>query len=483
MSLNYGGERFVPGMHGEGAVDHLHRYVLARKIATGLDVLDIACGEGYGSAILAQVAHKVIGIDINSDTVSHARTNYNADNLRFYHGDCTRLSLEDTCVDLVVSFETIEHHDQHIAMMREIRRVLRPDGVLLISSPNRPEFNRDRSEPYPFHVKELDYDEFNALLRAEFCNIDFYGQRSLSGSLSVPMDTQDALFSCFDEGMEGRHGLSRPIYYLALASNGALPKLGASLFEGHQTKEYFKSAPAVLELRAYFACVGDPGYDQSHSYGVPYPESGKRQTIKLYLQANSQVQKIRLDLSNAPSAIFVHGISLHQDGGTVLWDWDYTTSPFANIGGISIRSTPAGLLFLCWNDDPQFDLALPSEILDNLQPSAYLVVEMTPRSLHEICAEILGQDNRLAELRGTATNETIAGTLDAGEEVQPRMTGVSKSLKEVASLLTNCLASRDQIIADQSMRIRVMREELIRAEAQLDLLKDVMLGGHEEDRL
>lgn len=474
----------MPGMHGEGATDHLHRYALARNMATGLEVLDIACGEGYGSAILAQVAHRVIGIDVDSDVVSHAKNKYQVNNLEFYQGDCANLPIEDASIDLVVSFETIEHHDQHIEMMSEIRRVLRPDGVLLISSPNRPEFNRVRSEPYPFHVKELDYCEFDGLLRSEFCNVEFYGQRSLAGSLVVPLHIQNASFSDFDEEMEGVHGLGRPIYFLALASNGALPKLGASVFEDHQSTEVFRSAPVVRELRAYFACVADLGYDQSRSSGVPYPENGMRQTIKLVLQANAQIKKIRLDLSNAPSAIFVHAISLHQGDGSVLWDWDFTSSPFLNVFGISIRNTPDGFLFLCWNDDPQFDLALPSEVLDNLQNSVCLAVEMTPCSLHEICAEILGQDNRLIDgLRSAARYESIPGSPDAGAGVQCCMPGVSKSLEEVALLLNSCLSRRDQIIADQSMKIHMMREELIRAEAQLDLLKDVMLGGREEDRL
>jgi SAM-dependent methyltransferase len=482
--MDYSGERLMPGMLGEGATEHLHRYVLARKIATGLDVLDVACGEGYGSALLSQVARKVIGIDIDSETVSHAKNAYQAANLEFHHGDCARLPLDDACVDLVVSFETIEHHDQHTEMIREIRRVLRPDGVLLISSPNRPEFNRDRSEPYPFHIKELDYGEFDALLRAEFRNVEFYAQRSQAGSLAAPLHDQDASFTNFDKDVKGVRGLSRPIYFLALASNAALPKLGASVFENHQAKEFFKSVPIVREIRAYFAGKGDSGYDQARSHGVSYPENGKRQAIKLSLQANSDISKVRLDLSNAPSAILVHGISLYQGDGAVLWAWDGATSLFTNIRGLSVRSSPTGLLFLCLNDDPQFDLLLPREFLTGLQPSACLVVELTPRPLLEVVSDVLGQDDRLiAELRADSLKSTSLGTplLTTGSVASSLH--LASDLENVTALLKDSLAQRDQTIAQQSMQFEKMREELLRAEAQLDLLKDIMLGGRDEDRL
>lgn len=479
--MEYSGERFMPGMQGEGAIDHLHRYALARKIATGLEVLDVACGEGYGSALLAQVAQKVIGIDIDSETVSHAKETYQAANLEFHHGDCASLLLNDACVDLVVSFETIEHHDQHTEMIREIRRVLRPDGVLLISSPNRPELNLGKSEPHPFHVKELDYNEFDTLLRAEFCNVEFYGQRSLAGSLAAPLHGQDASFTDFDEGVEGVRGLSRPLFFLALASNAALPKLDTSVFESHQTNEFFKSTPIVREIRAYFACVGDSGYDQARSHGVSYSENGKRQSIKLRLQANSEISKVRLDLSNAPSAILVHEISLHQGDGAVLWTWDGATSLFNNICGLSVRSTPVGLLFLCLNDDPQFDLLLPREFLTGLQPSACLVVELTPRPLLEVVSEVLGQDDRLiAELRADSLKSTSIRTplLTTGSVVSSLH--LANDLENIVSVLKDSLAGRDQTIVQQSIQLEKMREELLRAEAQLDLLKDVMLGRDEE---
>lgn len=137
MALESTGERFLPGMEGAIEVEHLHRYILACELARGRDVLDVACGEGYGSNLLAGVARSVVGVDIADSAVAHARAQYTRQNLRFVQGDCALLPLEDASVDLVVSFETIEHHDQHEAMLAEIDRVLRPGGSLIISSPNK----------------------------------------------------------------------------------------------------------------------------------------------------------------------------------------------------------------------------------------------------------------------------------------------------------------------------------------------------------
>ena len=83
MTLVYDGERFVPGIGGVIEAEHLHRYLLAREIASGRDVLDVACGEGYGSNLIAEVAQSVIGVDIADSAVAHARGKYARPNLRF----------------------------------------------------------------------------------------------------------------------------------------------------------------------------------------------------------------------------------------------------------------------------------------------------------------------------------------------------------------------------------------------------------------
>lgn len=179
------GERFVPGVAGEIVYEHVHRYAFARAFARGRRVLDAACGEGYGTALLAAVAQSVVGVDIDAAAVQRAREACrDRGNTRFAEGSVAALPLPDASVDLVVSFETIEHlaaADQP-RMIAEFARVLAPGGLLLLSSPNRPEYSDARGYSNPFHLHELDRDELAQLLDASFPSRRWYRQRMWMGS-------------------------------------------------------------------------------------------------------------------------------------------------------------------------------------------------------------------------------------------------------------------------------------------------------------
>jgi 2-polyprenyl-3-methyl-5-hydroxy-6-metoxy-1,4-benzoquinol methylase len=139
--LPWTGERYVSQVTGEIQLEHVHRYLVAGEYAKDKDVLDIACGEGFGSAILARTARSVVGVDIAAEAVKHAAIRYRMDNVEFRQGSCSAIPLDSNSIDLVVSFETIEHHDEHLAMMVEIKRVLRPEGILIISSPDKKQYS------------------------------------------------------------------------------------------------------------------------------------------------------------------------------------------------------------------------------------------------------------------------------------------------------------------------------------------------------
>lgn len=117
-SLPYNGERYIPGVPGIIELEHMHRYVLAMQLAHDMHVLDVASGEGYGSHLLASVAKSIVGVDISNEAIDHATQRYKAGNLEFRQGSCVALPVDSNSIDLVVSFETIEHHDQHQEMLR-----------------------------------------------------------------------------------------------------------------------------------------------------------------------------------------------------------------------------------------------------------------------------------------------------------------------------------------------------------------------------
>ena len=238
MSMKFTGERYIPDVSGAIRHEHLHRYAWCVPLALGKDVLDIACGEGYGSAMLARSAKSVCGVDIAEEAVDHAREAYGAiPGLRFLQGDAAAIPLPDASVDLVVSFETIEHHDRHFEMLAEIRRVLRPDGILVISSPNRPVYAEAEGQHNEFHVKELDFHEFDQVLSSQFPAVAYFGQRLATGSsiYSLKPDASRSTFTIFtDDGQDVARRpplLAKPVYFIAIA--GARPEhiascLGAS---------------------------------------------------------------------------------------------------------------------------------------------------------------------------------------------------------------------------------------------------------------
>ncbi len=130
-------ERLSPDTFSMSSVEHLHRYALAADICGGKDVLDIASGEGYGSNLLAQAAKTVIGVDISTEAIDQAKAKYVRPNLRFLRGAADAIPLDSSSIDVVVSFETLEHHDKHEEMLSEIKRILRPNGLLIISTPDK----------------------------------------------------------------------------------------------------------------------------------------------------------------------------------------------------------------------------------------------------------------------------------------------------------------------------------------------------------
>lgn len=184
------GERYLPEVEGVIAYEHIHRYAFASDYVVGKAVLDIACGEGYGTNLLLKKAKKVIGVDISEEAISHARKKYDSNpNIEFRVGSCTNIPCESTSFDVVVSFETIEHIAEHEKMLDEIKRVLKHDGVLILSSPNKKTPVGVSTLKNEFHLKELEFAEFKDILSSKFSNVDIMGQRLTFSSHMWPIDS------------------------------------------------------------------------------------------------------------------------------------------------------------------------------------------------------------------------------------------------------------------------------------------------------
>jgi SAM-dependent methyltransferase len=171
-------ERIVPDETEPGVVAlHRKRYEFAEPACAGKDVLDLACGVGYGSAYLGRVARRVVGVDISDEAIAYARRRYASANVEFEVMDATALRLDDTSFDVVCAFEAIEHLPDPQAAVGEAARVLRSEGVLYASTPRA---ERTTASPAnPFHHVEYAPDDFRALLLRGFESVELYGQRRL----------------------------------------------------------------------------------------------------------------------------------------------------------------------------------------------------------------------------------------------------------------------------------------------------------------
>jgi len=232
MDLEFTGERLVTGERNDTMLEHLHRYALAAQYTANKTVLDIASGEGYGTNILAKTAKKIIGIDISEQAVNHAKEKYIANNLTYIVGSAFKIPLDDKSLDVIVSFETIEHHDKHEEMLSEFKRVLKEGGIVIISSPDKLQYSEIPQFNNPFHVKELYEHEFVDLVRNYFKEVIILYQRCVTASFISPLGTDKIVeFIGTYENIEPQSPLTN-LYNIAIASDNPLPTyINGSFFQ------------------------------------------------------------------------------------------------------------------------------------------------------------------------------------------------------------------------------------------------------------
>ena len=165
-------------------------------------VLDAGCGSGYGAAQLAGLdpALQVVGIDLSEEALAYARPRYGGPNLHFAHGDCLALEFADGEFDLVMGFEVLEHLTEPAAFLQQARRVLRPSGHLLVSTPNRRYYSGERRYVNPFHTREYDASEFDSLLGGFFPERVIFTQNHAPAIAFFP---SDGTLPCSTEGDNG----------------------------------------------------------------------------------------------------------------------------------------------------------------------------------------------------------------------------------------------------------------------------------------
>ena len=225
--LPWTGERYLPQVDGVIELEHYHRYSLILKACENKRVLDIASGEGYGSNLISSVASEVIGVDVSKEAVWHASKKYISDNLSFVCGSADSIPFPDDFFDIIVSFETIEHHEKHAESIAEYKRVLKPTGNLIISSPNKLNYSDKTGYSNPYHVLELYREDFINLISCHFKNYSIYGQKVIMCSMIVN-ESGNGLELWKDKRLTGDF---EPIYDVIVAGDFDLQQFKSSIFE------------------------------------------------------------------------------------------------------------------------------------------------------------------------------------------------------------------------------------------------------------
>ncbi|MGH3752495.1 MAG: glycosyltransferase [Pseudonocardiaceae bacterium] len=232
--IEWTGERCVPWTDDLQVVyEHYHRYALAARFAAGARVLDLACGEGFGPALLAAEAREVAGVDLDPRTVEHATAHYPGENLHFTVGSMIdpELLAGAEPFDVITCFEALEHVTDQDTLIAVVRRLLAPGGLFLTSTPDVTVYSHEHGNDNPFHVRELTEPQFQALLGGSFGHVAILRQNVAVGSLITSTaapgwGTAQSVRRAPEGGWRVAPELPHT-YLLGIASDAPLPDLPA----------------------------------------------------------------------------------------------------------------------------------------------------------------------------------------------------------------------------------------------------------------
>jgi ubiquinone/menaquinone biosynthesis C-methylase UbiE len=182
------GERVIPHLVDSDLMnEHRARYRFAARFAEGAAVLDAGCGSGYGAAEFTN-AVSVTGADISGEALTFARENFSRPGVHFVNAACEELPFAAATFDLITAFEVIEHLERWPDLLKEACRVLKPGGMLLISTPNKAYYAEMRASvgPNPFHRHEFEYEEFQAALYEVFPHVRIWAQNHAEAIVFAP---------------------------------------------------------------------------------------------------------------------------------------------------------------------------------------------------------------------------------------------------------------------------------------------------------
>jgi len=234
MKKEWSGERLETFINNRIAVEHLHRYAFVNEYINDTIILDIACGEGYGANLMSKNSKFVYAVDIDQECIEKARLKYQSNNIEFLVGSTSKIPLNDNSVDVVISFETIEHHDEHDIMLTEIKRVLKKEGILILSTPDKLYYSEMRNLINEFHVKELYKNEFEELISKYFRNIQLFSQYYNNANSLLLKNSSNEINAFNGNFLNINQKTVNPLFHIIIASDFEFNICKNSIFDGSQ---------------------------------------------------------------------------------------------------------------------------------------------------------------------------------------------------------------------------------------------------------
>ncbi|MDQ3761487.1 MAG: glycosyltransferase [Actinomycetota bacterium] len=301
--IEWTGERCVPWTDDLQVVyEHYHRYALAARFTVGARVLDLACGEGFGPALLAAGAREVVGVDIDPRTVEHAAAHYNTDNLRFTVGSMIdpELLAGAERFDVITCFEALEHVKEQDTLIAVVRGLLAPGGLFVTSTPDVTVYSHEHGNDNPFHVRELTEPEFRTLLDGSFSHVAILRQNVAAGSLITgePSRALSGIVQSLRRTPDGGWQVAPELphtYLLGIASDAPLPELpGLSVLVDPDLTLVRNAHRALTQERDRAAKLSAELADQRQQAAADRTTAA-RQLARL----DGDVQRLRLELAAA----------------------------------------------------------------------------------------------------------------------------------------------------------------------------------------
>lgn len=176
----FGGERLdsKSALSKNNLLEHLVRYIMVAGDKSG-HVLDVGCGSGHGSSVLAKHFKKVTGLDNSAEALDYARKNWGKSNITYREGSALDIPFKDNTFDSIAAFEVFEHMPDWKKFLSELKRVAKPKALIYLSTPNKSVYSPGTKKPInPHHFFEMTESEFYKALENYFEINHFYGQRT-----------------------------------------------------------------------------------------------------------------------------------------------------------------------------------------------------------------------------------------------------------------------------------------------------------------